>query len=168
MNRMTLSLTLLALLPLQVFAQRGCPEGYYEQNSSGLNSCIPIPGGEQSPPPGPKWVKTWGAIAVQAGGGAIGVSKNLLTKSRAKKDALELCREGGVTGCEVVLAYHHQCAAIAEIDRSVKGELSKRGYARGPDIDGTGRDAIASCESVNPGKSCEVIYSACTKPVLQQ
>lgn len=168
MNKMTLSLALLALLPLQVFAQRGCPEGYYEQNSPGLNSCIPIPEGEQSAPPGPKWVKTWGAIAVQTGGGAIGVSKNQLTKSRAKKDALELCREGGVTGCEVVLAFKHQCAAIAEITRSVKGELSKRGYARGPDIDGTGRDAVASCESANSGKSCEVVYSVCTTPILQQ
>lgn len=168
MNRMKLSLMLLTLLPLQVFAQRGCPEGYYEQNSPGLNSCIPIPEGDQSPPPGPKWVKTWGAIAVQAGGGAIGVSKNQLTRSKAKKEALELCREGGIVGCEIVLSYNHQCAAIAGIANPVKGQLSYRGYARGPDLDETGRDALASCESSNSGKSCEIVYSACTKPILQR
>lgn len=163
-----LSISLLSIFPTMAFAQRGCPEGYYEQNAPGLNSCIPIPVAEQSPPPGPKWLKTWGAIAAEAGGGNIGVSVNKLSKSKAKKEAMDLCEETGAKTCRVVLAYNHQCAAIASVDGAKEGERFTRTYGSGPYVESTGQDAVERCNSANPGRNCKVIYSDCTKPILQK
>lgn len=158
-------LCVLIAVPEFASAQRGCPEGYYEQNAPGLNSCIPIPSGGDLPPTGPKWIKTWGAIAVEPGGSNVGVSVRKESKFDAKRAAMKACKEGGHT-CKIVLAYNHQCAAIADIENPQASDRSRQGYAAGPDKAISGQDAITACASLNPGRSCKVIYSDCTTPIL--
>lgn len=154
----------LAAFPLLAAAQRGCPEGYYEQNTPGLNSCIPIPAGAESIPAGPKWVKTWGAIAAEAGSGRVGVATGKNTKLDAKGTAMKACETDGHR-CKIVLTYNHQCAAIAEVPDTAAGVTAKRGYATGPDDMASAKAAMSACEGANPGASCKIVYSDCSKPI---
>ncbi|QCW24492.1 DUF4189 domain-containing protein [Lysobacter enzymogenes] len=162
LRHFTLICTLTAISPLAI-AQRGCPEGYYEQNSTGLNSCIPIPTGVEAQPTGPKWIKTWGAIAAEAGSGRVGVATGKDSKADAKRSAMKACQTGG-RNCEVVLTYNHQCAAIAEVPDSDTSKMKKRGYATGPDEASSTRQAMSACEGANPGSACKIAYSDCSKP----
>jgi len=63
-----------------------------------------------------EWITTWGAIAM----GSIdsvtnyGVPTGKMSKAEAEADVLRRCASHGETDCRVVLAYHNQCAVIAE------------------------------------------------------
>lgn len=158
------------LLPTAVSAQ-GCPAGI---PSAGNPACIPQDRenspyyqGGQGQGLEPRWHLTWGAIASDSGTGDIGVAVGKYSKVDAQREALERCADHGATKCKVLLAYHNQCAAIAWPTKNgdlVGGTSVTRG---GPSVEDASAGALSSCAAKNYGGLCKIIYSDCTKPVLQ-
>jgi hypothetical protein len=153
---------------------QNCPAGI---PSAGNPLCIPQDN-ENSPyyqrplsskPPPQHWQLTWGAVAMSAGGdGGVGVSVGKYSRFDAGNEAILQCELVSETACELVLSYHNQCAVIAWPSRDgdpVGGETIVRG---GASIDVASNGALAACRSLHNGNDCEIVYSACTKPVLVQ
>ena len=161
----TLVVLLAALLPsAQALAEGDCPPGFYRNSSPGhVGDCIPIPTMPEQVS-GPKWRTTWGAIAAEPGSGRVGVAVGKDTKFAANRTAMKACQSGG-RDCKIVLSYNHQCAAIAEIPDAEGGRGAKRGYATGPDQMTSAHEAMSACQDANPGATCKIAYSDCSKPV---
>ncbi|MCC8468661.1 DUF4189 domain-containing protein, partial [Xanthomonas phaseoli] len=71
------SLLFLMIVGIPAMAEQGCPPGQYPIGGQGVAACAPIPQGssqETAPAPRPlgKWIKTWGAVALD-GEGTVGV-----------------------------------------------------------------------------------------------
>ena len=105
-------------------AEGGCPSGMIPYRGTDISSCGPIPNNyyennandDDSEPVGPHaiWKKTWGAIAFSKTNNAVGVASGLKSKKAAQEAALADCRTaGGGPLCEIGVAYHNQCAAVA-------------------------------------------------------
>ncbi len=140
--------------PLPVWAQ--CATGV---NTGG--QCIPpdasgMPGyGEgsgQAETPEPVWADSWGAIAIDKGGDA-GTVATRYSKNEATQAAMRDCQVRGARGCELVVAYHNQCAAIA-------WGACGYGTATGPKENEARADALDSCRT--RATSCKIVYSACS------
>ncbi|WP_075574961.1 DUF4189 domain-containing protein [Lysobacter firmicutimachus] len=115
-------------------------------------------------PSGPRWRKTWGAIAVDGTNGATGVTVGSRTERAAKKEALERCRRGGNSQCKVILAYEHQCAAIALPVGQSNG--SSATVAAENEFKSS-KIALDDCREKN-GVACEIAYKECSRPVLER
>lgn len=155
----------LALLaPVAAQAEGDCPSGYYRYSTPGHHGdCVPIPTLPDSAPSGPRWRKTWGAIAVDGSSGATGVTVGSGTEKAARKEALERCRRDGNSQCKVVLAYQHQCAAIALPAGQSKGPpaiVAAENEYKSAEL------ALGDCKAKNGGP-CEIAYNECSPPVLE-
>jgi hypothetical protein len=112
--------------------------------------------GQQQAAPQPRavWADRWGAIAVDENSGKAGTVEGEPSKSAANRVALEKCAENGGVGCNILLTFHNQCAAIAQ--NPGEGALSASGN---PTKEGAEQDAIARCHE---GNACKIVYSECS------
>lgn len=154
-------------------AEGRCPPGQYPIGDQGVGGCAPIPGAGQSAgdsTPTGRWEKRWGAIAYHAtqdrqGTAAIGVAESKRTEAEARSVALEECRKLGGLECQVLLAYHNQCAALAgpTIEQlSTRGGVLRAAGAGG--LEKAKANALRDCQSAEGGQTCILVYSACAVP----
>ena len=114
------------------------------------------------------WRLTWGAIASDKNSGDIGVIVGKFSAREAKHEAMQRCAQHGANSCKIDLAYQNQCAVIAwpsQDDKLVGGVVVTRG---GPTIEDAAQGALATCSAAREGAKCKIVYSDCTKPVLEQ
>lgn len=111
---------------------------------------------QQQSAPAVRWADRWGAIAV-SGNSVVGVSEDQKSKRGAQTTAMTDCKTRGGTGCEVLIAYYNQCAALVVSGRyatAAREELKEMAIS----------SATRDCKSKN-GDSCRVYYSGCSLPV---
>ncbi|MEQ7991730.1 DUF4189 domain-containing protein [Xanthomonas hortorum] len=152
-------------------AEGGCPAGQYPIGGQGAVACAPIPQSQTQqaqPTPIGKWVKTWGAVALdRADTGAIGASVGKTSESAAQQDAIYNCIKGGGTECKGWTAYENQCIAVAEPykgEKSVPGSLQ---FVTGPSLEKIKGEASEKCTSKN-NMTCRVFYSDCSEPIFEK
>lgn len=139
-----------------VFAQQGCPPGYYPigGGNAGWNDCAPMGNVENPPNPGPQWETRWGGIAT--GYGVFGASTSAKSKSEAKKKAIKECKAmPGAKKCKIVALIHNQCVALAW------GDTGNSIY-RSPDLQDAEKGAITECSS--HAQNCRILHSSCSYP----
>ncbi|WP_414675113.1 DUF4189 domain-containing protein [Luteibacter sp.] len=103
--------------------------------------------------PPPRWADSWGAIVLDAKGGAKGVATDKESKGEAVRDAMAECQATGAKNCKVELTYYNQCAAVAWGDQSF-------GIANNPSIEGASSAANTACK--RGGTGCRTVYTACS------
>lgn len=158
------SLAVLAVITLassSIHAEGNCPSGYYPYNytrdSQGNingNQCAPIPGySSQQQPAAPQvlWASRWGAIAVNSSTGSLGAEVGHKDRSTARAAAITRCGNG----CDIVLTYHDQCAALASGARFFAS-------ASGATVIEASSLAMQSC--AKKANDCEIVYSECSLP----
>ncbi|WP_115571830.1 DUF4189 domain-containing protein [Xanthomonas campestris] len=162
---------LLALLALPILLissaarAQGCPVGQYQIGGQGAVACAPIPQGtpvQQDPRPSGRWIKTWGAIAMDDDGANIGVSTGILKKFQAEKDAVTKCEGESQKKCRAVISYQNQCVSVAR--PNTVGSIS---FIRGPYVKDTSKDALLDCRKKNNNNECSVIYENCTQQIFE-
>ncbi|MEG6546707.1 DUF4189 domain-containing protein [Acinetobacter bereziniae] len=156
----TLLFLSLFAISMSVFPQN-CPQGIPQ----GTPSCIPpdqLGYSTATPVNTAYWKKTWGAIADSSL--AIGTSTGHFSRRSASKEAMSKCKADGGIECKIVLTYRNQCAVIAR--PSNKDGLIRYSYHSNATIENASKVALPYCSNINNGKTCEVVYSNCTEPVL--
>jgi Domain of unknown function (DUF4189) len=142
-----------------VFAEGGCPDGYFPVGggSAGWQGCAPMDGGNSQPQAnlGPEWATRWGAIAHDGEAGRFGGAEGLSSKRKAEKAAIKECKKNGGRVCKVKISYYNQCGAMAWGN----GFLTS---ARGPQQNAVIQDAVDTCNK--KGGSCQPYYSGCSYP----
>ena len=104
-----------------------CPPGFVAvaMQSMGQPTCVPISRSGNAPAQGepePRWVSSWGAFAVGStdhSDGVLGVSAHSSSEQRARDAALVDCAAKGGQNCQLTLAFHDQCGAVAWGDQRV-------------------------------------------------
>lgn len=119
--------------------------------------------GANSPRDSRRWKLTWGAIVVDSTTGDVGTATGEFSKHDAERQALARCWTRGAEKCELLLSYEHQCAVIVWPGPNT-GRVVAQGAAT---IDRATELALPKCEQLG-GRDCKVLYSDCTKPVLDQ
>jgi len=170
-----LLIVVLLTMHATAWAEGRCPPGQYPTGgSNGVLGCAPIPGanGEtaQPPPPVPtgKWESRWGAIAVDEDVpvGAvtpIGVAVSRKSKQDARGAALDACSQRGGKRCVVRLAYHDQCAVIADLTSAIGSGKRSVSYFASAETTGKAEAlGLKECAAANGGAECEIVYSACS------
>lgn len=153
-------------------AQTACPQGVAAGSAQcgpsgasmlGNGTTIALPAPRQ---PQAHWKLTWGAIAFDLDSGATGYASKAPSRRRASKLAVDECKGKGGKECKVTLAYHNQCAVIA--DPVEKGQFipGTSIYLGGPTVEKASELALSSCSTSNDGRSCLIVYSNCTEPYL--
>jgi hypothetical protein len=144
-----------------------CPVG---MPSAGNPQCIPPSAWpqnqQQAAPAAPNWKLTWGAIAIDPISGDVGTSVGILSKKKAEREAIKRCAASGASGCKKLLfSYENQCAVIAW--PSVPGATIIT--QSGETVEVASQLALKSCigDSVGNSRGCRIVYSECTKPILQ-
>ncbi|SFS16804.1 protein of unknown function [Dyella sp. OK004] len=122
--------------------------GWYDGGGGSCNSAQ-----QKQTAPAIRWVSRWGAIAICHRLGHSGSTVNQKSKRDAKRVALQNCNTDGATDCEVALAYHDQCAALAW-----GGGFSVAAGAA--TIEEAAALAMRSCDT----QGCEIVYSECSLP----
>lgn len=144
----------LALIGISPITHAQCRMGSGPDHGDGVPYCSEIE--TRSTSSGPQWAVRWGAIAY--GGGGFGAARAMTSAAKAKKTALQACREsGGGKACKVALTYTNQCAAYAI------GDDYSVGLARSPIAEEAESIALATCAESTT--NCTVTYSACSLPV---
>lgn len=163
---------ILAFSPSAVIAEGRCPSGQYPIGDQGVGGCAPIPGaaGGAGAQASGRWATTWGAIAkdekpIPGTNLAIGVAESMGTKADAGRIALAQCEQRGGRDCQILLAYHNQCAALSGPDIS---QLKARGgvlnASRAGSLEKAKEDSMRQCEAEDGGQSCILLYASCSAP----
>src|SRR5262245_24156153 len=106
----------LCLLSVNAVAQ--CATGV----DTGGGACVPPdapgmpgyqPGNAPRPSPPVVWADSWGAVVFDKKAGGKGLATNQPSKSEAIRIAMNECRSGGFSDCEVITTYYNQCVAVA-------------------------------------------------------
>ncbi|NIJ91215.1 hypothetical protein FHR49_004055 [Xanthomonas campestris] len=152
-------LFLLTFKSLDVSAEGNCPPGFYPIGGQGVAGCAPMSGSSNATTPTAtgEWETRWGAFAFDEAKGFIGASSGQSSKKKARQEAELECRKLGGVDCKPIFFYKNQCAAIA-----VGSGSGGAGYSGSPTLDGAKDLAVKACIGKTPGKSCEIIYSACS------
>jgi hypothetical protein len=160
---------LLAMLTFchRLYAEGGCPSGFYPMSGQGWQNCVPIPNyaeqprsGQNALPPPQRWEDRWGAVATDAAKGALGTASGVASEAIAEKVALKDCRSNGGAHCELQISYLNTCAAMV---------IGDRGYTvrTGRTLDlAIGYGEKASCSQKD--QTCHVYYTDCSLPVRTQ
>ena len=145
---------------------QGCPAGTYPSSGSGVFTCLPMTGTQQSPSapqpsvlPPARWESRWGAIATDGVKGALGAVTSMESRATAEASAMEACKAKGGTECTLKVAYDNSCVAMSVGD---KGYSVRTGL--------TLEDAVTSASDAC-GKlygNCHTYYSNCSLPVRTQ
>lgn len=149
-----------ALLTLAgtAYAEGGCPQGFYPQNSPSVKSCIPFPStGGGAVQTRPQWSSRWGAIAQDPTNGVLGAVANRENKRAAQKDSIAECRSRGGANCKVELAYTNQCVVTIQGSTAIDN-------AQAPSIERATQIGMDACEK-RGDVDCHVYYKACSLPV---
>lgn len=164
MNTKAVALVVLALVGGGAHAQTACPYGA----AQGSAMCLPDAPAASVPtaPLPPRWKLTWGAIAFDVTTGATGYAVGEPSRRRASRQAVSQCAGKGGRDCKVALAHHNQCAVIADPVRDGRFVAGQSIYQGGPTVEDASRIALSACSRENNGGQCEVVYSACSGPVL--
>lgn len=167
---MTLSRVLVAMASCLCFvgqaaAEQGCPPGFFPGGMQPNGPiCVPIPGysGPAKAPaqiqPEPKWESRWGAFAVGTSaqsGGILGIASHSITQQQAEEVALVDCVQKGGENCQITLAFHDQCGAVAWGDQRV----TAYGAAT---IDVASTLAMKRCGEI--ADNCSIYYVDCSYP----
>lgn len=156
------SLTFVALVALPVsVAKAGCPAGI---PSGGNPMCLP-PSAKGSPyyrdvqAPRSRYIDRWGALAIDPSvrGAAIAFSVDMSSERLARKSALKKCAENGGAKCMISTVFRNGCGVIAWGTDVMQPAV-------GPDVEEASRIAMRGC--ANSTTDCEIMYSACSFPVL--
>lgn len=150
-------------------AEQGCPEGY-TMAALGTAQCIPIPGlyqvpgGDSAPPPPPppqvRWEQRWGAIAMDAVSGKVGVAGSRTSRQRAEDDSVAQCAKKGGGDCRVQVSYANQCGVIVWGNGIAVSRFA-------PTLEAATDMTLAECKRESGG-ACEVFFSDCSMPVRVQ
>ncbi|WP_312056792.1 DUF4189 domain-containing protein [Acinetobacter courvalinii] len=161
MNKFIKRLVVLSVMFLGLCSSiYACPAGMVELPGG---VCLP-PDHQNSPlnnlpsasPPPPVWADRWGAIATD-GKGAFGIVRDMLSKRKAEKAAIQECTKRGGKGCFTEYFYNNQCVAVGSNDKTYH-------YARFPTEDEAKTIAVQKCQE-RSGEACVVFYSGCSMPV---
>lgn len=109
--------------------------------------------GSSAPTPTAVWANRWGAIVADTKNGKTGVSTAQASRNAATRLAMNECNKHGGLRCELILAYHDQCAAVAY-------GSGLMGYAGSPTEMEAKQLALKKCANTE----CKVVYSACSLP----
>lgn len=150
---------------LWVHAEGNCPPGYYPLGDPGQGSsgCAPRPDADgqetrSSAPvrPTPKWVTTWGAIALYVPKGILGSSTHLATVDEAEQAALQDCKLKGGLDCKLAISFGNQCAAMV---------AGSPGYnvTLGATPDDAEKNGMTECQGAG-NAGCHVYYWTCSLP----
>ncbi|BEG75212.1 DUF4189 domain-containing protein [Achromobacter xylosoxidans] len=148
-------------------AEQGCPDGY-TMAAVGTAQCIPIPGlyqvpgGYQAPPPPPpvRWEQRWGAIAMDAVTGKVGVAGSRKSRQQAEDDSVAFCAKKGGGDCRVQVSYANQCGVIVWGNGIAVSRFA-------PTLEAATDMTLAECKRESGG-ACEVFFSDCSMPVRVQ
>ncbi|WP_315386982.1 DUF4189 domain-containing protein [uncultured Stenotrophomonas sp.] len=162
---------LLVLSPGLALAEGACPAGSYPIGGQGIQGCAPIPvsGSGEAPRSVPtgKWETRWGAVAEgqnaanPKGPTATGVAVSQKSGKAATQLAIDECKRGGGTRCEVRIAYYNQCVAIADPTHDARESgASLSSIVRAQTEEKAKQMASERCQST--GQRCEIVYSACS------
>ncbi|MCQ2994325.1 DUF4189 domain-containing protein [Pseudomonas syringae] len=161
----------LALYANISYAEGGCPAGQYPIGGQGAMACAPIPQSQTQqaqPTPIGKWLKTWGAVALdRADTGAIGASTGKTSERDAQQDAIYNCIKGGGADCKGWTTYENQCIAVAEPYKGEKSVLGSLQFVTGPSLEKIKGEASEKCTSKN-NMTCRVFYSDCSEPIFER
>lgn len=135
--------------------------------SAGNPGCIPpsqpnspYAQGTNSPPErtesAPVWESRWGAVAMDKTSARGGTVEGRSSKSDASQIALDLCRKNGGKDCSLLLAFHDQCAALAQAPNG--GAIN---WITATSTSEAERKALNECDG---GNQCDIIYSKCSMP----
>lgn len=145
-------------------AEQGCAQGFFPGGPADGQICIPIPGygvtnNVASPAQTARWKYTWGAIAMSSAG-HVGATVGHYSRGAAKREATANCKRRGGQDCKIQITYKHQCVAIAwpSIPSSAVTQTAES-------VEIASKLAQEKCRA-GGGGDCEVVYSACTDPVL--
>lgn len=163
---MTLCLLVPLLAAVAPASSQSCPQGI---SPAGNPACLPPMQskdvGEEAPL-APRalgrWHTTYGAFYWDPQSGSSGVVTGKRSKREARSAALSVCARDGSRGCEELMTFNNQCAAVAA-PVVMPGRL---GVAWAPDSAEASRRSVRSCEETG-GRSCQLMYSGCTKPVFE-
>lgn len=116
--------------------------------------------GANTPPPQPvgHWEDRWAAVALDYQNLKSGMVSSKADEASASSGALAECRANGGASCELAIAYHNQCAALAQ--HTTTHEVSS---ATGPDVSQAVNRVKTRC---GDSGACQVIYSQCSLPIL--
>lgn len=159
------------------WAEGRCPPGQFPVGGQGMLGCAPIPGGSagsgqvqpSAPTPTGKWETRWGAVVEDLKPRpdrplATGVAVSQKSKRAAVSVATEQCKAQGGAKCEVRIAYHNQCVALADPD-PVNGRIPAgltSSAVSAETLEKARSLAVENCRSGSKGSSCSVTYSACS------
>lgn len=139
-------------------AEGGCPPGMVPYSAASPNACAPMPSG---PAPrgaaGPRWASQWGALAVDAAAGIMGVASDIRSKREARRIALEDCRARGGRACKVEFSYRDSCVVVVAGDRQ-SDTTTASSAERAAEI------GLGACEA-RRDRRCELYYAECSFPV---
>lgn len=168
-NRIRVAMTILLCFVGQAAAEQGCPPGFFPGGMQPNGPiCIPIPGYSGSasiPTQGksePQWESRWGAFAIGTSdyaGGVLGVASQSLSEQHAREKALVDCAQKGGKSCQLTLAFHDQCGAVAWGDQRV----TAYGAAT---IDEASSLAMKRCAEI--AENCSIYYVDCSYPAKIQ
>jgi hypothetical protein len=150
----------LIVLTVACQAANACPAGTIQQQGIGWQGCAPIPGvggdSASSQLPQAVWEDRWGAFAIDLSVGVVS-SKDMPSKRKAEKAALDECRIKGGAKCKIELTYFNQCGVV------ISGSTGHN-TARAASIDRASEIGIDICKK-SGDSNCSVYYSECSFPV---
>lgn len=141
------------------FAEGRCPLGSYPIGGQGVGGCAPVAGGPSSAVPRAtgRWHTRWGAIAIAASNGDVGVSTDKASKREAEREAISACQQGGARDCRSEMNYKNQCVAAAKAVGYPVGNIRT-----GASEEQARERALGRCEA--GGVNCSITYVGCSKP----
>lgn len=162
-SRLSKGFTLMALFWGFVEQAGACPPGFTSvaMQSMGQPVCVPVPRLANAPAqraPESRWESRWGAFAVGStnhSGGVLGVAAHRVTEQQARDAALGDCAEKGGKECQLTLAFHDQCGAVAWGDQRVTAY-----GAATTEVAST--LAMKRCAEI--ADNCSIYYADCSYP----
>ncbi|WP_081419696.1 DUF4189 domain-containing protein [Xanthomonas cannabis] len=100
-----------------------------------------------------EWETRWGALAYSEDDRILGVAEAKVSKSAARKAAVDFCIQGGGVGCKAQVFYKNGCVAIA----SSEGVYSSR-TSTSSSKERAESLALQECGKVD----CKIYYSGCS------
>jgi hypothetical protein len=113
------------------------------------------PQGQQQVAPQPQavWADRWGAVVIAQDTGDAGTATGRASRTEAINASMRDCASHGAKRCQLELAYHNQCAAVAWGATNI--------YTAGAPTQPLAQsDALKGC--TNATTSCKIVYSGCS------